>query len=77
MPAEYLLMTPPLAPSQIERGIDLLRLAVPARKYLQGHMDDIAAAVDYAYRNRSETIGLKKINDPSRSKYDPAHFTLI
>jgi tyrosine phenol-lyase len=66
-----------LAPSQVERGIELLRFAVPARKYLQGHMDDIAAALNYAYQHRSEIIGLKKIEDPSRSKYDPAHFALI
>ena len=68
---------PPLAPSQVERGIDLLRLAVPARKYLQGHMDDISAAVDYAYQHRTDIIGLKKIDDPLRSKYDPAHFAPV
>jgi tyrosine phenol-lyase len=66
---------PPLAPSQIERGTELLRLAVPARKYLLGHMDDIAATLRYVYENRSEIKGLKKIDDPSRWKYDPAHFT--
>jgi tryptophanase len=68
---------PPLAPSQVERGIDLLRLAVPSRKYLQGHMDDIAAALIYVYQHRSEIKGLRKIDDPSRSKYDPARFTLV
>jgi tyrosine phenol-lyase len=66
---------PPLAPSQVERGTDLLRLAVPARKYLQGHMDDIAQAILYAYAKRHEITGLKRIEDPTRSKYEPAHFT--
>jgi tyrosine phenol-lyase len=65
---------PPLAPSQVEHGIDLLRLAVPARKYFRGHMDDVAEAILYAHANRHEIKGLKRIEDPTRSKYDPAHF---
>ena len=48
---------PPLAPSQVARGVDLLRLAVPARKYLNGHMDDVAKAVGYAFAQRNEIIG--------------------
>lgn len=68
---------PPLAPSQVERGAEFLRLAVPARKYLPGHMDDIAAALHYVYEHRSEIKALKKVDDPSRSKYDPAHFALL
>jgi tryptophanase len=66
---------PPLAPSQVARGTDLLRLAVPARKYLQGHMDDVAEALLYARAHRDEIKGLKRIDDPSRSKYEPSHFT--
>jgi tyrosine phenol-lyase len=66
---------PPLAPSQVARATDLLRLAVPARKYLLGHMDDAAEALLYAHAHRSEIKGLKRIDDPSRSKYDPAHFS--
>ena len=68
---------PPLAPSQVARGADLLRLAVPARKYLPGHMDDIACALLDAFARRKEIRGLKKIDDPARSKYDPAHFTQL
>ena len=68
---------PPLAPSQVARGADLLRLAVPARKYLQGHMDDIAEALLDAYAQRKEIRGLRKIDDPARSKYDPAHFAQL
>ena len=64
----------PLAPSQAAKGIHLLRLAVPARKYLRGHLDDVAEAVLYAYANRKEIKGLKKLEDPKRSKYDPAQF---
>lgn len=68
---------PPPAPSQIERGIDLLRLAVPARKYFRGHMDDVAEAILYAHANRHEIKGLKRIEDQTRSKYDPAHFAQL
>jgi tyrosine phenol-lyase len=65
---------PPLAPSQVARGAELLRVAVPARKYLNGHMDDVAEALREAYAQRREIKGLKKIDDAARSKYDPAHF---
>ncbi|MBI3064799.1 MAG: tryptophanase [Deltaproteobacteria bacterium] len=68
---------PPAAPSQIQRSVELLRLAVPARKYLQGHMDDAAEAVLYAYAHRNEIKGLKPIDEPGRAKYQPAHFTLL
>jgi len=68
---------PPPAPSQVERGVELLRLAVPARKYLQGHMNDVAEAVHYAYAHRNEIKGLKRLDKPGRGKYDPAHFAWI
>jgi tryptophanase len=57
--------------------VELLRLAVPARKYLQGHLDDAAAAVLYAYAHREEIKGLKKIDKPGRSKYDPPYFAPV
>ncbi len=66
---------PPPAPSQAERGVNLLRLAVPARKYLTEHLDDVAEAILYAYANRQEIKGLKKLEDPARSKYEPAYFS--
>jgi tryptophanase len=66
-----------MAPSQAARGINLLRLAVPARKYLGGHLDDAAEAFLYAYSQRKEIRGLKKIEDAARSKYEPAHFTQV
>jgi len=66
---------PPLAPSQLAHGTELLRLAVPARKFVQGHMDDIASALRYAIAHRDEIEGLKRLDEPARSKYDPAHFT--
>lgn len=65
---------PPPAPSQAARGVNLLRLAVPPRKYLGGHLADVAEAVLYAYENRKEIPGLKRLEDPARSKYDPARF---
>jgi tyrosine phenol-lyase len=66
---------PPVAPSQAARGVKLLRLAVPARKYLNGHLDDAAEALCYAYQHRSEITGLERIEDPTRSKYQPSQFT--
>jgi len=65
---------PPAAPSQVERGIELLRLAIPARKYLQAHMDDIAEAFLYAFAHRDEIKGLKRLDTPGRLKYDPSFF---
>ncbi len=68
---------PPLTRRQIEKGVDLLRFAVPARRYLKEHMDDVADAVLYAYDHRKEIRGLKSIEKPGRSKYDPGLFTPI
>ncbi|HKY08887.1 MAG TPA: tryptophanase [Candidatus Binatia bacterium] len=65
---------PPAAPSQAARGAQLLRLAVPARKYRRGHLDDVAESILYAHAHRGEIRGLKKLEDPGRSKYDPVHF---
>jgi tyrosine phenol-lyase len=65
---------PPPAPSQSSRGIELLRLAVPARRYLQAHMDDVAEAVLYAFSHRQEIRGLKKMEMAGRSKYEPSLF---
>jgi tyrosine phenol-lyase len=66
--------SPPLAPSQTARGIELLRLAVPARRYLQGHMDDVAEAILYSYSHRDEIEGLKRLEMPGESKYQPSRF---
>ena len=68
---------PPAAPSQVQRGVELLRLAVPARKYVNGHMDDVAEAVLYTYAHREEIKGIKKIDKPGRSKYDPSYFAPV
>jgi tyrosine phenol-lyase len=68
---------PPPAPSQRDRGVELLRLAVPARKYLNGHLDDVSEALVYAYQHRSEIKGLRRIEAPDRSKYEPAHFSSL
>ncbi|HEY7166931.1 MAG TPA: tryptophanase [Candidatus Binatia bacterium] len=65
---------PPLAASQRERGIDLLRLAIPARRYLREQIDDAAEALRYAYAHRAEIGGLKKVEQPGRSRFAPALF---
>ena len=53
------------------------RLAVPARRYLQAHMDEVADAVLYAFSHRAEIKGLKKVEQPGRSKYEPSLFTPV
>ena len=68
---------PPLTQNQTARGIELLRLAVPARKYLHGHLDDVAEAVLYAHSQRNEIRGLKRLEKPGRSKYDPPLFAPV
>ena len=37
-------------------------------------MDDVAEAVQYAYSRRDEIKGLKKIEKPGRSRFEPALF---
>jgi tyrosine phenol-lyase len=65
---------PPLAPSQTARGIELLRIAIPARRYLQAHIDDAAEALLYAYAHREEIRGLRRLEKPGRAKYAPPLF---
>ena len=67
---------PPPAASQAARGIELLRLAIPARKYVHGHLDDAARAVTYAYEHRREIKKLKREETSGRGKYDPAYYTV-
>ncbi len=65
---------PPLTQEQTALGIELLRLAVPARRYLQEHMDDVADALGYVFERRGEINGMKRLEKPGRSKYAPALF---
>jgi tryptophanase len=67
---------PPAAPSQRAQGIELLRLAVPARKYLCGHLDDVAEAILYAYAHRDQVPALKRVDEVASGKYAPARFAL-
>jgi len=68
---------PPLAASQTARGVELLRLAVPARRYMAAHLDDVTEAIQYAHANRNEIKGLKKIDKPGRSRFEPPLFSLL
>jgi tryptophanase len=65
---------PPLAPSQVARGVELLRVAIPARRYLLAHMDDAAAALLHAYAHRDEIKGFRRIEKAGRPKFAPALF---
>lgn len=66
---------PPPTQAQSARGINLLRIAVPARRYLSAHLDDVAAALSHAYAHRGEIRGLRIVEQPGRSRYAPPHFT--
>ena len=68
---------PPASASQVARGLELLRLAVPPRKYLDRHLDDVAEALLYCYGHRREIKRLKRLEEPGRGKYEPAHYTVI
>ena len=59
------------------RGSDRLRLAIPARRYLQGHLDDTAEALLQAYAHREEIKGLRRIEKAGRPKYAPALFAQL
>ena len=65
---------PPLAPSQTARGVELLRAAIPARRYLQGHLDDAAEALLDAYAHRQQIKGFRRLEQAGRPKYAPALF---
>lgn len=65
---------PPLTPSQTARGLELLRIAIPARRYLQAHIDDAADALLHAYAHRDEIKGLRRIEKAGRAKYAPPLF---
>ena len=68
---------PPLTQEQTARGIELLRLAVPARRYQQQHMDDVADAFGYAFERRAEIKGMKRVEKPGRAKYAPPLFAPV
>jgi tyrosine phenol-lyase len=65
---------PPLAPSQTARNLELLRIAIPARRYLHAHMDDTVDALLYAYAHRDEIKGLRKLQSAGRAKFAPPLF---
>jgi tyrosine phenol-lyase len=68
---------PPLAPSQAARGVELLRMALPARRYLQGHLDDTAGALIDAFEHRGDIKGLRRIEKIGRSKFAPALYARL
>lgn len=67
---------PALTREQRDRGLNLIRLAVPSHRYLPGHFDDVAAALHCAFERRGEIRGLRPIESPGRSKYGPPLFEL-
>jgi tyrosine phenol-lyase len=66
---------PPPTEAQNARGISLLRLAIPSRRYLPAHMDDVAQVLAYAYSQKAHILGLKRVEQPGRSRYAPAYFS--
>jgi len=39
-------------------------------------MDDVAEAIQYAYSGRHKINGLKKVDRPRRSRFEPSLFAL-
>jgi tryptophanase len=66
---------PPPAPSQVARKVDLLRVALPARRYLRAHLEDAANALLYAHAHRSEIKGFARIETAGRARFAPPLFT--
>jgi len=66
---------PPPSQGQKERGISVIRMAIPAHRYLNAHLDHVAKAVIRAFEDRQHIAGLSKIASPERGKYDPPLFT--
>jgi tryptophanase len=65
---------PPLTQEQTARGVELLRLAVPARRYLQQHIDNVADTLGYAFEHRAEIKGMRRVEKAGRAKYAPPLF---
>jgi tyrosine phenol-lyase len=65
---------PPASSRQREKGVDLLRIAVPARRYLREQIDDAANALIDAYCRREEIAGLRKLDQPGRSRFAPSFY---
>jgi hypothetical protein len=40
-------------------------------------MDDVAEAIQYAYARRAEIKGLRKVERPGGSRFEPARFALL
>jgi tyrosine phenol-lyase len=54
------------SPSQKAKGIDLLRVTLPANRYTEGHINDLVSALAAAYEAREKITGLKLIKVPGR-----------
>jgi tyrosine phenol-lyase len=55
---------PPPSAEQSRRGVELLRLAIPARRYLATHIEYVADAVAYAFRERDRIVPLRRVGKP-------------
>lgn len=66
---------PPPTAGQKERGTNLIRMALPANRYLKEHLDHIAAALAAAFEQRMHIPGLARGETPNRGKYAPPLFT--
>lgn len=66
---------PPPSQGQKERGNSLVRMAIPAHRYLNGHLDHVAIALTRAFEERQQIPGLSRVTTTEQGKYDPPLFT--
>jgi tyrosine phenol-lyase len=66
---------PPPTQGQKERGATLIRMAIPAHRYLNAHLDHVAKALTQAFKDRQQIPGLSKVTAPQRGQYAPPWFT--
>ncbi len=67
---------PRLSDGQQARGQELMRLTVPARRYLPAHMDHVVQAFKLAFANRKHIPRLAKLDAASSWMFESARFTL-
>jgi len=67
---------PALSAGQQQRGQDLMRLTLPARRYLPAHIDHVVQAFTLAFTHRKQIPRLTKLESRSDWRFEAAHFTL-
>lgn len=67
---------PRLSDGQQARGQELMRLTVPARRYLPAHIEHVVQAFKLAFANREHILRLTKLEATSSWMFESARFAL-